>query len=190
MTHSRPIGTDNEASVNVEGHSFDEVYRDLREQILSLGFRMTGRREDAEDVLQETFLLVHRHLPKFRGDSKVSTWVYRIATRVALELRKRRGDRNHVALDSEHATDLPAPVASDPLQSTEEVERIRRALQSLSPSQNAVLSLLATEGLTPAEVAVILGVPEGTVWSRACNARRTLREKLCGICSATITPLH
>ena len=166
--------------MNAEGHSFDEIYRDLREQILSLGFRMTGRREDAEVVLQETFLLVHRRLSKFRGDSKVSTWVYRIATRVALELRKRRRDRSHVALDSEHVTDRPAPLAADPLQSSEEVDRILGALRSLSPSQNAVLSLLTTEGLTPAEVAVILGVPEGTVWSRACHARRALREKLCG----------
>jgi RNA polymerase sigma-70 factor (ECF subfamily) len=164
--------------VSPEHPSFDEVYRDLREQILSLGFRMTGRREDAEDVLQETFLLVHRHLPGFRGDSKVSTWVYRIATRVALALRKKRGNRSGIALDPERATDLPAPLSPDPLQSAEEVERIRRALQSLSPGHNAVLSLLAVDGLTPAEVAEVLGVPEGTVWSRASHARRKLREKL------------
>ena len=159
-------------------HSFGEIYRELREQVLSLGFRMTGRKEDAEDVLQETFLLVHRHLAKFKGESKVSTWVYRIATRVALDLHKKRSAQAHDPLAPEHADDLSAPLPYDPLQSREEVQRIQQALQSLSPGFNAVLSLLGVDGLSPAEVAEILGIPEGTVWSRATHARRKLRELL------------
>lgn len=160
------------------GYSFDEVYRDLREQILSVALRMTGQRDDAEDVLQETFLLVHHHLPKFRGDSEVSTWVYRIATRLALAHNKRRQTRNRVTTAAEHAVDVAAPDSPDAVQSTEEVERIRKAMRSLSPSHNMVLSLMAVDGLSPAQVAEIIGVPEGTVWSRACHARRKLREKL------------
>ncbi len=164
--------------MNLHKHSFDEIYRELREKILGLGFRMTRRTEDAEDVLQETFLLVHRHLPKFRGESKVSTWVYRIATRVALNLRKRRADRAHDQLTPEHGDELASPSPPDRLQSREEVQRIRQALQSLSPGFNAVLSLLGIDELSPAEVAEILGIPEGTVWSRATHARRKLHELL------------
>lgn len=167
-------------------HSFGEIYLELREQILSLGFRMTGRKEDAEDVVQETFLQVHRHLAKFKGESKVSTWVYRIATRVALDLNKKHSAQVHDPLVLEHADDLSAPLPHDPLQSQEEVLRIQQALQSLSPGFNAVLSLLGVDGLSPAEVAEILGIPEGTVWSRATHARRKLRELLQA--PATCTP--
>jgi RNA polymerase sigma-70 factor (ECF subfamily) len=163
-----------------EPRSFDEIYRELREQILALGLRMTGRREDAEDVLQETFLLVHRHLPSFRGESKVSTWVYRIATRVALATRNRRPVGRPAPLDPEVVGDDPASVPADPLQSKEEVQRIHLALQSLSPVHQAVLSLLAIDELSPSQVAEILGIPEGTVWSRASQARKLLRQKLSG----------
>ena len=58
----------NEDSMTHHEYSFGEIYREMREQVLGLGFRMTGRKEDAEDVLQETFLLVHRHLAKFKGE--------------------------------------------------------------------------------------------------------------------------
>ena len=164
--------------VNNIDHSFDKVYRELRQQVLALGLRLTGRSDEAEDVMQETFLLVHRYLPRFRGEAKVSTWVYRIATRVALEHRKRKQKADQASHGDTQVADLPGPESQDQVQSREEVGRIHSAMRSLSPAQSAVLSLLAIEGLAPPEVAEILGIPEGTVWSRASQARRLLRAKL------------
>ncbi len=164
--------------MNTINHSFDDVYRELRQQVLALGLRLTGRSDEAEDVMQETFLLVHRYLPRFRGEAKVSTWVYRIATRVALEHRKRKQKASRASQSDAQVADLPGPESQDQVQSREEVQRIHSAMQSLSPAQNAVLSLLAIDGLAPPEVAEILGIPEGTVWSRASEARRLLKAML------------
>ena len=69
---------------------FEILVRQHAEQVTRLAWRLLGRREDAEDVAQEAFLRLHRALPKFRGDSRVSTWLYRTVTRLAIDQRQRK----------------------------------------------------------------------------------------------------
>jgi RNA polymerase sigma-70 factor (ECF subfamily) len=153
--------------------AFDAIFRALREPVLALCLHLTGRRADAEDALQETFLSVHRALPGFRGEARLASWIYRIALREALHARAAR--RDHGPVDHEVA----APGGGEgPLVARDEARRVQAALVRLTAEQRAVLALFALEGLSHRQVAEILGIPEGTVWSRLHVARRRLAAAL------------
>jgi RNA polymerase sigma-70 factor (ECF subfamily) len=144
---------------------FDQVYADCHRHVHALCLNLLGNRADAEDAFQETFIAVARALPSFRGESSVTTWVHRIAIRVALKLRARRP----VAVELDDATP-----ASNPRADHAETDAMSRALASLSFEHRLVMSLFAVAGLTHAEIAETLGVPEGTVWSRLHHAKKQL----------------
>jgi RNA polymerase sigma-70 factor (ECF subfamily) len=150
----------------------ERVYRGLREPLLALCLHLTGRRADAEDAVQETLAAVHRGLPSFRGGSRLSTWVYRIALRAALGVRSRRRDAE--PLDPE----TPGRGGEGELAARDEARRVAAAVARLPAEPRLVLSLFAVDGLSHREIGEILGVPEGTVWSRLHAARRMLIESL------------
>lgn len=147
--------------------AFAELFERFREPLLSLCLNMTGSWADAEDALQETFVAVHRALPAFRGDSKLSTWLYRIAIRTALRLRRRKP----VVLE---ATPEQVVASGDPGEREELSRELEGAMARLSPEHRIVLSLFAIDGLSQEEVALVLGIPVGTVWSRLHTARKRL----------------
>ena len=153
-----------------------ELFRLFREPVLTLAFHVVGDRAEAEDVVQQVFLSVHRALPSFRGDSRVGTWLYRIALRASVAARASR--RTTSPLDDAHA----APSAEEQLVARSDARCVADAMRALSPEHGAVLSLFAIEGLSPKEIADVLGVPEGTVWSRLANARRKLAAALARPC--------
>lgn len=153
--------------------SFDQLYEQLAPRVLALGVQLTGRRDDAEDILQNTFLQVYRYLPSWRGESNIATWVYRIALREGL--RYRRKQQRPVALPEETPQRRST---TDPLERQETREQLYAALHQLPTAQRAVLALLTIEELSVEEVARIMNIPEGTVWSRAYHARRQLRRHL------------
>jgi RNA polymerase sigma-70 factor (ECF subfamily) len=151
--------------------SFDDVFAGTHGRVIGLCLHLTGNRADAEDAAQDTYLSVTKALPRFRGDSNVSTWVYRIAIRAALRVKARR--RNSEPLDVE-----PAVETRDPALDRERSRQLRRALSRLSFEHRTVLALFSLEGLSHREVAETLGVPEGTVWSRLHLARKRLAAEL------------
>jgi len=155
--------------------SFEHLFETLREQVHAVCWHTTGNAADAADALQDTFLAVHKGLPRFRGECRVSTWVHRIALCAAHRVRSRRRAHADVAELAEH--DVVARV-EDPALAAEASAQLEAALGSLSADHRAVLSLFAVEGLSHAEIAEILGVPEGTVWSRLHHARRGLAQRL------------
>jgi RNA polymerase sigma-70 factor (ECF subfamily) len=152
--------------------AFDHLFRALREPVLALCLHLAGRRADAEDALQETFLAVHRALPRFRGEARLSTWVYRIAVRAALRARARR--REGPAVDPE----TPGGGGAADLEARVEARRLQGAMARLPAEHRVVLSLFALEGLSHRHIAEVLGVPEGTVWSRLHGARKRLAGEL------------
>jgi RNA polymerase sigma-70 factor (ECF subfamily) len=152
--------------------------------------RMMGSREEAEDVSQETFLSLHRHGKRFRGDARFSTFVYRVAANAALNRRRTlgraRARKKKFAVHQAAGDHLPyAP--RDPEDATlggELSEKVREALQTLSPSLRMPVVLYDIEGLAYGEIAEVLGVAEGTVKSRIHRARKALREELKGLLGA------
>lgn len=150
---------------------FEALYRAYERPVLKLCWHLTGSRAEAEDALQETFLAVYRALPEFRGEARLGTWIHRIAVRVALRLRARR--------PSPPTDAPPAPARLDEtVMAREESARLLQAMQRLSADHRTVLSLFALDGLGHQEIADILGVPEGTIWSRLHLARKRLAQLL------------
>jgi RNA polymerase sigma-70 factor (ECF subfamily) len=152
--------------------AFDELFAALREQVFAVCLHVTGNAADADDALQETFLAVHAGLPRFRGEARLSTWVHRIAIRSAIRVRSRRRPADDV-----HAVDPPAR-EPDPVLTGELGARLAAAMERLSADHRVVISLFAVEELPHAQIAEILGIPEGTVWSRLHAARKRLAAEL------------
>jgi RNA polymerase sigma-70 factor (ECF subfamily) len=151
--------------------AFTELFHDFRGRVLSLCLHLTGSAADAEDAAQEVFLVVFRDLPKFRGDCRLSTWIYRIAVRIAFRV-KAKSSRN-APLDQDPAIETP-----DPALQGERRRLLARALARLSADHRTVLALFSLEGLSHREIAETLGIPEGTVWSRLHLARKKLSSEL------------
>ncbi|MFG0293804.1 MAG: RNA polymerase sigma factor [Phycisphaerales bacterium JB050] len=156
----------------------DQLFRNERERLLALGLQLTGHPAMAEDAVQEAFLLAHRFSGSFRGEAAASTWLYRIVIRVATKLRERelaarRRDRGSIT--------PPEPQTSHgSVSMREQVIALYRAMAALPADHRTALARLSLRGLPAARIAEILEVPEGTIYSRAYAARRSLREKLDG----------
>ena len=156
-------------------------------KISRLAQHITQNREDAEDVLQETFLKAYEHLDQFQGNSKFYTWVVRIAVNQALmKLRRRKADRS-VSLDEDIDTGedtVTREVAAwdeDPEQrfSREELgEILNSSVDSLAPAYRSVFVLRDVEDLSTEETAEALNISVPAVKSRLLRARLQLREKL------------
>ncbi|HTP34726.1 MAG TPA: sigma-70 family RNA polymerase sigma factor [Candidatus Acidoferrales bacterium] len=167
--------------------AFGELVRRYEGKIFRLAQHVTQNREDAEDVLQETFMKAYEHLDQFKGDSKFYTWIVRIAVNQALmKLRRRRTDRS-VSLDETIDTGedtVVREIASweeDPEQrfSREELgEILDGAIQSLDPLYRSVFVLRDIDELSTEETADALGLSVPAVKSRLLRARLQLREKL------------
>ncbi len=139
--------------------------------VFRLALGLTGNQSDAEDATQETFLAILGGLAGFRGECRISTWVYRIAIRSALRVRARRPREETLAFE-------PVGDARDPALESERSRQVRRALSRLTADHRTVLALFSLDGLSHREIAETLGIPEGTVWSRLHLARKKLAAEL------------
>jgi RNA polymerase sigma-70 factor (ECF subfamily) len=168
-------------------NAFGSLVRRYEGKIFRLAQHVTQNREDAEDVLQETFMKAYEHLDQFKGDSKFYTWIVRIAVNQALmKLRRRRTDKS-VSLDETIDTGEDTVVreiaawGEDPEQrfSREELgEILDGAIQNLDPLYRSVFVLRDIEELSTEETAEALGLSVPAVKSRLLRARLQLREKL------------
>jgi RNA polymerase sigma-70 factor, ECF subfamily len=170
-----------------DDRAFAELVKRYEAKIFRLAQHITQNREDAEDVLQETFLRAYEHLDQFQGNSKFYTWVVRIAVNQALmKLRRRRTDKS-VSLDEtidtgeDTVTREIAAWDEDPEQrfSREELgEILDSAIQTLAPTYRSVFLLRDVDDLSTEETAEALGLSVPAVKSRLLRARLQLREKL------------
>ena len=155
--------------------------------IYRLGLKMLGNEQDAEDILQNTFLNALTHLADFEGRSSLSTWLYRIAANEALMLiRKRKPNINIEDMQSEDADDVPLPetfvdwrvLPEKELLSGESKNAIENAVKKLPESLRMVFILRDVEDLSIKETAEILNLTEVNVKTRLLRARMALREQL------------
>ena len=165
---------------------FEILVKQHADRVTGLAWRLLGHREEAEDIAQEAFLRLHRALPKFRGDSRVSTWLYRTVTRLAIDFMRRERLKRRLFFSRRDEDDLdPVELASDPrdnperdLNAKQAMHRLRRALRSLSPRQRAIFTLRHYEGLPLREIAELLDLEEGTVKTHLHRAVTVLRSEL------------
>jgi RNA polymerase sigma-70 factor (ECF subfamily) len=161
-----------------EPRAFEELVIAYQHRVYGLALRMLGRAAEAEDAAQEVFLRVHRALGGFRGESRLSTWLHAIASRVCLTRlaeRRRRGEPDGAALQDlpDGGADPEGAAARGELEAA-----LSAALDALEPERRVVVVLRDVEGLSYQEIAAALAVPVGTVRSRLSRARAELRVRL------------
>ncbi len=159
---------------------FAVLFARHRQRVFQLAHQLTGNVALADDVVQETFLQVYRDLPAFRGDAQLGTWLYRITMRTALRARARaKAHESSGELEADGAAQLrDAAHPNEALEARDRMRRVQAAMARLPIEQRAVVALFAVEGFGHVEIAAILGIPEGTVWSRLHQARKALAAAL------------
>jgi len=169
--------------------AFDRLYRAHVDRIYRFAQRLCRRVEDAQDLVQDTFLNAYRGLGQFRGDAQVSTWLYRIATRASLrQRRKRKGEPDRElsldefipTSDGEFRLQIPTDglTPEEALESKELRRAVHQAIQKLPNKYRLVLVLRDMEELTAKEVGSIMGLNERAVKSRLHRARLFVRREL------------
>ncbi len=188
-----PVHLENETTLVAEAkegnaEAFTVLVNQYERNIFRLALNITSNKEDAEDVLQESFLKAYTNLGRFQGNSRFYTWLVRIAVNESLmKLRKRRSDRQ-VSLDEKLETEddglLPREIVDwgdNPEQryaKTEWQEILAEATQDLEPAFRTVFTLRDVEQLSTEETAEALGLSVPAVKSRLLRARLKLRQRL------------
>jgi len=178
-----------------------ELLSAYHKPIYHLCLRMVSAREDAAEVAQEALLKAVQHIDSFKGDSKFSTWLFRIAMNLCISHLRKRKVRRSVSLDApagrdghgppgggaDEAGDLKQqlgdhrePEASDRVQTDEQIDRLRAAIDGLEANLRAVILLRDLREMDYQQIAEVVGVPVGTVKSRLFRARLALRQALAG----------
>jgi RNA polymerase sigma-70 factor, ECF subfamily len=156
--------------------AFAAVVRLYDAKLRGLAFKVLGDRDRMDDALQEAYVRAFRALPRFRGDARMSTWLFRITYNACLDELARGRKVSHVPLEElvEQASGEPQP--GDELGSRSD---LISALRALPEEERAVVFLVDVQGFDYAGAAEIVGVPVGTVASRLNRARLALRRALC-----------
>ena len=165
---------------------FDALVARHADFVYNVAYRVMGNQEDAEDVAQEALLSAFRAFDNFRGQSRVTTWLYRITMNAALmRLRKTRAARAtpHTSLDDVEVVDWTQSPDKEAI-NAELREHLDEAIASLDPDLRAALVLRDVESLSNTEAADILGISVAALKSRLHRARVLVREHLAGYVDA------
>ncbi|MCG8417906.1 MAG: sigma-70 family RNA polymerase sigma factor [Proteobacteria bacterium] len=172
----------------------EKAFRDMveryRDQVYNTTYRMLGNREEAEDLAQEVFITVFKSIDSFRGESKFSTWLYRITVnhcKNRIKYLARRHDRDQREYDenvtrdgAEAALTAPArPRSPDrQLEGVEMEQILQRCIAELDDDHRILIVLRDIQDLSYEEIGTITSLPEGTVKSRLHRGRMALRKKM------------
>jgi RNA polymerase sigma-70 factor (ECF subfamily) len=169
--------------------AFSQFVMLYQQKVYSLLARMLGNREEAKDVAQDVFLTVFKNIDSFRGDSKLSTWLYRVAInhcKNKIKYLDRRSTKKHDVIDDAREGDVSdggvvggRPARPDEAAQGNELERaVRKALATLDEEHRELIVLRDLEGLAYEEIVTITGLPDGTVKSRLHRARAALKDAI------------
>jgi RNA polymerase sigma-70 factor (ECF subfamily) len=159
----------------------EDAFRELVDRYKNLVFGLIARtvqdRSRAEDLSQEVFLKVHRGLPYFRGEARLSTWIYRIVANLCLQERKQPAAA--ISLDDSERGERIAPTAPDPQFTDFELrDRLEKAIARLPGPYRLLIAAHYLEGVQYEDLAEGLKIPLGTVKTQLHRAKRQLRELL------------
>ena len=166
--------------------AFRELVNLYQHKVFNIVFRILNDRQEAEDVAQEVFITVFKHIDQFRGDAKFSTWLYRIATNHArnrIKYLSRRARKQHQDISDTPEGDMEInPLGGDvsrpdrQAQANQLEEIIQAGLSQLQSEHREIVVLRDIENLSYQEISEITGLAEGTVKSRLFRARVALKE--------------
>jgi RNA polymerase sigma factor (sigma-70 family) len=168
--------------------AFNLLLDDYQQKVFSTCISFVPNKEDAEDIAQEVFLEIFKSISKFKGDSKLSTWIYRIATNKCLEFIRKKNTKkrfafmqsmlgNEIALDkTSYFTEFNHPGIV--LENKEKSTIIFKAINSLSENQRVIFTLAKIDGKSYQEIIEITGKSLSSVESIMFRAKKSLKEKL------------
>lgn len=168
-------------------HAFDFFVRKYQRRLYAILYNMTSSKEDAADLLQETFVKAFRALGSFKGQSRFYTWLYRIAINTTLNFLETHKKKSALRLESWSdegqvadflMLDKRMPAADRSVLLNELKEKLNESLQKLSSIHRTVIVLFEIEGMSHAEIAKTLHCSEGTVRSRLHYAKEQLKQFL------------
>jgi len=186
MTPSNPVGDVRSADLDLvgrirsgDGAAFEALYRQHATRLYNLASRMIGAQGEADDLLQDIFLLAYRKIGSFRGESSLGTWLYRLAMNQLLDHVRSRAARTGQVTDGLEDAGLLADTSSHRL-ADRAINRLdlERAVGELPEGCRAAFVLHDVQGLEHKEVAQALGIAEGTSKSQVHKARLRLRTLL------------
>ncbi len=158
----------------------EELYKRYRQQVTANLYRVLNDRTDLDDLVQEVFVIAFRGLDRFRGEARLSTWLYRICVNVALGRIRSKSRRPPPLLRPDAGSDRPSD-GLDPEQAVlreQERARVYRILDTLPPKKRIVLFLHEIEGLDLKEIAYIVDANPVTVRTRLFYARREFYRRI------------
>ena len=163
--------------------SFEGLVKLHQDQVLNTCFRFVNNRDDAEDLAQDVFMEVYNSIDSFRGEAKLSSWIYRIAVNKSLDFERKKRFAFVLSLsgfgDKEKELQLPAP--ANPHTDLEQKERIHilnQAIDLLPENQKVAITLSKYEGFSNKEIAEIMGTSFSAVDSLIHRAKNKLQKKL------------
>jgi RNA polymerase sigma-70 factor, ECF subfamily len=184
MPPSKPTGDVRNADLELagkirsgDGVAFEQLYQQHAARLYNLAYRMAGTANDAEDLLQDIFLLAYRKVGSFRGESSLGTWLYRLAMNHCLDVLRSRQSRMGQQTDSLDEDAAPVPAAAPVLGAVSRID-LERAIGRLPHACRAAFLLHDVEGFGHHEVGAILGISEGTSKSQVHKARLRIRAYL------------
>jgi RNA polymerase sigma-70 factor (ECF subfamily) len=161
--------------------AFKELFVLYKDKVLQICYRFILNQEDAEEVMQDVFLEVHRSISSFRGDASFSTWLYRIATTKSLDELKRQNRKKRIhlikkslGLDTLFNTASENPTPDSILETKESIKKIKQALDSLPEQQRIAITLSKIDGASNAMVAEIMGITTFAADSLIYRAKKNL----------------
>lgn len=169
---------------------FDELMEATYKKVYNMAYRLSGSRADAEDLTQEAFFRAYRSFSDYEGDRPFENWIFRIVTRLFLDLLRNRRRRikavsydtplNQGSGDENLYFEMPDHSANPEDQMIEGTfsEDLQKALNSLSPEQRLLVTLADIEGVPYKDIADMLGKPVGTIRSRLHRTHKLIRSRL------------
>ena len=163
---------------NGDAEAFAQLVEAYQGQVYRLVLHMGLSPADAEEAAQEAFIAAWKGLPRFRGDSRFSTWLYQLATHAAIDLiRREKKYRDNTDIEDAVLTDS-GDSPQEVVEKQEKQSAVQTALQTLTPQAREILLLRYQAELGYEEIGTALGLPNGTVKSRINRAKAQLREAL------------
>ncbi len=162
-----------QAAAEGDGAAFATLLDRVYDKIFGLAFRLTGSRADAEDLVQDICAALPGKLGGFRGDSKFTTWLFRITVNATHDRRRRHAS---YARATEGWGDWELAQRAEQAETAERLDWLRLAMDTLTPPEIRETLILVLEGLSHKEVAQVLDVSEGTVSWRISEAKRKLKR--------------
>lgn len=163
---------------NGDKAAFTQIVKRYEAKIASTVYGMLGKTQEADDVGQEVFIRFYKAIDKFRGDSKLSTYLTRIAINLCLNEIKKNKVRSIFSFESWSKKEEDNPTDNNNFERFEKSEIVRKALNNLDVKYRSVITLRILDGYSTEETADILGLPIGTVLSRLSRGQQKLKNIL------------